>query len=262
MKRNILASVLVVSALFTIAAWGKSSPKPSNKELAEITARGILLAEYDQAAWHATDAVQATHPLEGSVRRYIARKTTTGWVVDFGRLDAANNKFLIAYEAVQADAPTHFEVTKLEPERQDADFDLAAAKAMDLAQRDFGAVNRPYNIAVLPATPEGIFVYLYPAQVKVGVYPYGGDVRYLMSSDGATIIAKRQMHKTVLEYTPANVPSGDAAAGGFHTHVLTDLPEDTDVFLVLSRQPKVPEFVGAGGHVYEISVDGKIKINK
>jgi hypothetical protein len=238
------------------------APKPSKKELAEVTARGILLAEYDQAASHATDAVQAAHPQDGKVERYIARKTATGWAVDFGKINDTGDKFLVAYEAVQKNASGNFEVSKFDPERPDTGFDLAAAKGIDLALKDFGSANRPYNVAVLPADSGGLFVYLYPAQVTNGVYPYGGDVRYLVTSDGTTISTKRQMHKAVLEYNAENMPGGTMAAGGYHTHVLTGLPEDTDVLLVLTRQPRVPEFIGAGGHVYEISVDGKIKIDK
>jgi hypothetical protein len=262
MNRFRLTSVLLALALLPLPAWSKSPPTPSDKDLAEITARGILLAGYDQAAWHATDAVQATHPPDGKVQRYIARKTATGWIVDFGRFNPSNDGFLVAYEATQTGDTTRFEVTRFDPERQDADFDLVAAKAMDLARKDFGGANRPYNIAVLPAGPEGLFVYLYPAQVKSGVYPYGGDARYLISPDGASILAKRQMHKSVLESIPANLPSGAKVASGYHNHVLTDLPEDTDVFLVLTRQPRIPEYVGAGGHIFVIATDGTIKIGK
>lgn len=261
MNRGKFAIGLIVAISLVATALGQASPKPSDKDLADITDRGILLVGYDQAAWHATDAVQDTHPPEQKVRRYIARNTASGWVVDFGRLNSENDKFLVAYEATQTDGP-HFNVRTLEPERQDAGFDLAAAKAVDLAQKDFSGSNRPYNFAVLPASPDGLFVYFYPAQVKDGVYPYGGDARYLVSSDGATILTKRQLHKGVLESVLDKLPKGTTPSAGYHTHILTDRPEDTDVFLVLSRQPHVPEFVGAGGHVFEIAVDGKITIVK
>jgi hypothetical protein len=69
------------------------------------------------------------------------------------------------------------------------------------------------------------------------VYPYGGDVRYLISPDGSTLITKRQMHKSVLESIPADIPRSTTPAAGYHSHVLSDVPEDTDVFLVLSRHP-------------------------
>jgi hypothetical protein len=42
---------------------------------------------------------------------------------------------------------------------------------------------------------------------------------------------------------------------GYHTHVLSDVPEDTDVLLVLTR---VPEFVATSKYLYTISIDGNI----
>jgi hypothetical protein len=49
---------------------------------------------------------------------------------------------------------------------------------------------------------------------------------------------------------------------GSHSHVLSDVPEDTDVFYVLTRKPSIPEFVGAGKRVFEIQVDGTIVLAK
>src|SRR5450631_3054435 len=197
MKRGTFTLALALAAWFALSAWGQSAPKPapkpSDSELAAITDRGVLLAGYDQAAANATDAVQATHPPDGKVTRYIAHKTDAGWVVDFGRLNETHDKFLVVYEATQT-AGTFFHVTTLEPEREDTDFNLAADTAIGVALKDFVGATRPYNVAVLPAGAEGLFVYLYPAQVKDGVYPYGGDVRYLISADGSALITKRQMH--------------------------------------------------------------------
>src|SRR5450631_253428 len=118
MKRGTFTLALALAAWFALSAWGQSAPKPapkpSDSELAAITERGILLAGYDQAAANATDAVQTTHPPDGKVTRYIAHKTATGWVVDFGRLNPERDKFLVAYEATQTEV-AHFEVKKLEP---------------------------------------------------------------------------------------------------------------------------------------------------
>jgi hypothetical protein len=62
--------IAIVVLLFATAE-AQASSKPSETELAAISARGVLLAEYDRAAWQATDAVQAAHPVEGRVGRYI-----------------------------------------------------------------------------------------------------------------------------------------------------------------------------------------------
>jgi hypothetical protein len=241
-----------------LVAEASASSKPSDAELAAITGRGIFLAEYDVAAWRATDAVKAVHPVEARVGRYIARKTEGGWVVDFGRLNEAGDKFLVAYEAVQRGNPAKFDVKAFDPAREDAGWNLAAAKGIETAMKDFGETSRPYNIAALPAERAGMYVYLYPAQVKAGVYPLGGDVRYHVSPDGTKIIEKRQMHKTIIESVPAK--KDVKVAVGYHSHVLSDLPEDTDVLLVLTRKPRVPEIVVAGAYMFTIDVSGKITV--
>ncbi len=45
---------------------------------------------------------------------------------------------------------------------------------------------------------------------------------------------------------------------GFHTAVVAEIPEDTDVYHVLSRTPKVPEYVATDHFIYRIDTDGKI----
>lgn len=255
--RNMVCIFAAVVLLFLITDATASS-KPSGAELAAITARGVLLAEYDMAAWRATDAVKATRPVEGRMGRYIARKTETGWVVDFGHLSEAGDKFLVAYEATQTGSSARFEIRGFDPMREDTGWSLAAAKGIETAVHDFSGASRPYNIAVLPADHESLYVYLYPAQVTAGIYPLGADVRYHVSPDGTKILEKRQMHKSIIESNPASAPG--TVAGGYHTHVLSDLPEDTDVLLVLTREPRVPEFVGAGAYMFTIDVNGKITV--
>ena len=258
MNHKCIAYVFVAVGLFLLPATTKASSKPSDAELTAISKRGVFLAEYDTAAWQATDDVKAAHPVGGQVGHYIARMTEAGWVVDFGRLNQAEDKFLVAYEAFQTGTPARFAVRGFDPVREGTGWNLAAAKGIETAMRDFGEASRPYNVAVLPAGRESMYVYLYPAQIKAGVYPFGGDVRYHILADGMTIIEKRQMHKTIIESVPARTPG--MVASGYHTHVLSDVPEDTDVLLVLSRKPRVPEIVVAGAYMFTIDVNGKITV--
>lgn len=60
------------------------SQPPSESGLAETAARGLALAGYDAAAWHASDAVMPLKPDKSTVQRYVARKTNSGWVVALG----------------------------------------------------------------------------------------------------------------------------------------------------------------------------------
>jgi hypothetical protein len=243
-KRMVFFFFFLLLTPLSFAAKKKSEPDPI---MADVTARGHAPFEYDQAAWHASDALLATHPDKSSLGRFIAHKSESGWTVVFGRLSEQRDKFVVAYEATQGATLKEFTVRKLDPPREDTSFYLAAAKGVETALHDFHREQRPYNVAVLPAPSGQLYVYVLPAQTKAGVYPLGGDARYLISPDGGTIVEKCQLHKSILETQPRSVPKGATPAGGFHTHVLSDVPEDTDVLYVLTREPSEPEFIGTRG---------------
>lgn len=257
----VLAAVALVPAV-----TGQIISKPTAEELAAISERGRVLEEYDQAAWHASDMVQTANPKTVDGQHYLARKENGRWTVVFGALNGDKTKFSISYEAEQLDKPKEFAVRKVNPPKEDTGFYLFAARALDVALADFGRVSRPYNAAVLPAIHsevtdgEGLlYVYLYPAQTKAAIFPLGGDVRYLISVDGTKILVKRQLHKTILEPAPVK---GKKLAAGYHTHVLTDQPEDTDVLHVLQQDPPVPELIATPHFLYQVAADGSIGFGK
>ena len=262
--RAVLSAAVLAAAVLAGAglamAGQDGGAAPTSAELAAISERGRALAAYDQAAWHATDAVQMANPKTAQGQRCLARLEGGRWTVVFGALNAEKSAFLISHEAVaEAGRPGQFEVKRDDPPREDGGFFLFAARALELAQADFGGAARPYNTAVLPAEEGRLYVYLYPAQVKAEVYPLGGDVRYLVTADGEKILEKRQLHKTIIESGPAK---GKKVVGGYHSHELREVPEDTDVLHVLEQSPPAPEMVGTAHFVYEIGVDGVIRVKK
>jgi len=241
------------------SANAQQAVPPTQEELAAITERGKMLYEYDRAAWHASDAVQMANPKNLEGQRYIARKENGRWRVVFGKLNENGSRFGIAYEAEQQAQAREFAVQKEPEESTDDGFFLYAARAIELAMKDFGEANRPYSVAVLPAREEQFYVYLYPSQTKARVYPLGGDARYLVNGEGTKILKKRQMHRSILE---TGMPLGKKTVAGFHAHVLSDVPEDTDVFHVLTQDPPVPEFVGTERFTYQVRADGSIQLEK
>jgi hypothetical protein len=256
MRTRIVSTSILLLVLAIPLVAKKKDPEP-DPAMAEITARGRMLYECDQAAWHATDALLKTNPPRELLGRYLPKKSDAGWIVGFGHLNQARDKFLVAYEATQGANLQDFTVQKFDPPHEDTSFYLAAARAIDTALHEFQGENRSYNAAVLPAPSNQLYVYILPAQTKDDVFPLGGDVRYLLSPEGTSIIEKHQMHKSIIEN-----PAGDNGAktvAGVHTHVLTDVPEDSDVFHVLTRKPSVPEYIMTskkGG--YLVREDGTI----
>jgi len=262
-RRMMLPLVLLAWCCPLIAQeYKKESTPPSPAQLAATTARGRMLAEYDVAAWHATDAVEALKPDHAAAPLSVARKVGGKWEVVFGRLSPERDKFLILYRASQGAAPEDFSVKKFDPPADDRGFYFHASKAIETTAKDLGKLARPYNSYVLPSENGQLYVYFLPGQTTEGVYPLGGDVRYTVTLDGSTIASKRQMHKTIVEKKDSVQP-GQQLAGGYHTHVLNNDVEDSDVFHVLTRIPLVPEIVGtADKHVYEIRTDGSITREK
>jgi len=260
---RVVTRAVLLSATVGVAvqlAAGQEVTPPAKEELAAIAERGKLLYEYDQAAWHASDAVQMANPKNVEGQRYIARKENGKWTVVFGKLNEDRSRFRISYEAEEQATLRQFAVRPEPADREDEGFFLYAARAIELAMKDFGAASRPYNVAVLPAPSEQLYVYLYPAQTKARVYPLGGDVRNLVSADGTKILEKRQMHKTIIENQPTK--GTKKVVAGYHTHVLSDLPEDTDVFHVLTQDPPLPEFVGTPHFTYQVKTDGTIQMEE
>ena len=256
-------AAIVTLLLTVLAAPPERKGPPTPAELQGVTERGRLLAEYDDAAWNASDAIQKVPVKPGSVVRYIARKTKDGWMVDFGRLNEQGDKFLTAFEATPGKAAGAFHVKKIDPPKEDTGALRSMARAIDVAQQDFirnfQGERRSYNVAALPAPDGQWWVYLIPAPTKVGSWPLGSDVRYRVSPDGAKIVAKRQLHNAIIEKGPPPENANQKSVASFHTHVLDDTPEDTDVFHVLVRKPAVPEIIASKNYVFQVGADGEIK---
>ncbi|MEP6621190.1 MAG: hypothetical protein ABJE47_17830 [bacterium] len=233
---------------------------PTRDSLNAITIRGRLLSNYDFASSAASDSVMARKPAAELVRGWVARMRGDRWDVAFGRLNATSDTFFVAFEAHQRkENPDQFDVVTNTPARPDTGYYARASHAIAVAQADFGPQQRPYNPAILERPSGQFWVYLMPAQLRSNVFPLGADVRYLVDRDGKTVLAKRRLHQSLIESIPRRDDKAQLVAGT-HTAVLDDIPEDTDVFHVLVRQPQVPEFVVTDAFVYHIGLDGVIRV--
>ena len=256
MNKN-LTLALTLIFVTTAAAFAQRTKPADPAELAAISQRGRMLAEYDVAAWHSTDMVVALKPKDGEIGGYVARKTGNIWTVVYGRLSEKKDKYLIAFEATQQSLPNEFKIQRYEKPKEDSGAFLNAARALETAKAAFvPAQPRPYNAAVLPAADGKFYVYLVPAQTELGVFPLGGDARLTISGDGIKLLETRQLHKSIIEF---QVPKDAKPETGYHTAILDDVPEDTDVFHVLAREPKIPELVVTQKFVYQIAPDGTIR---
>jgi hypothetical protein len=252
--------LIVLLALGAAPAAAQRSAPADSAELDGISTRGRNLAAYDIASWNASDAVAASHPDVSRLAVYVARRDGDHWIVSFGKLNAAADTFFIACQAVEGATPTNYSVRAFDPSEANTGFELHAARALTLAKGDFGAVSRPYNFAVLPGDSLTWWVYAMPAQLRLDRWPLGGDVRYLISPDGRRILAKRQLHRAIVDLGPLpQKADGSKVMEDLHIAVLDVVPEDTDVFTTLQREPHVPHLVITDKFIYRIAPDGSIR---
>lgn len=249
------------SVAITSAAIATAIMRPSVAQtialdtvLAQISERGRRLAAYEVAARGAAEALMASHPRLEGIRNTIARPMHDGWQVYFGSLDATTDTFWVAYQATAEDDGGGFRVTEDDPMLVGDEWLLRAARAVETSSRAFGQPDRLYNAYVLQGEERRFWVYFLPAQTVPGIWPHGGDIRYLVSSDGRGILETHRMHRDVIDFGPA--PPGTVAAS--RTAVLDSLPEDSDVFLVLWWRPRRELFLVGENRRYRVDLSGKI----
>jgi hypothetical protein len=244
-------------ALLALPVAAQSPSPPADSTLAGITARGRQLLQYDIAAWHGGDAVMALQPKPGEITVSFARLVADNkWEVSYGRLNETKDAFLVTYRAVQTDADSAFTATHLAVPIAERFGYVLRARSIETALQDFGTTTRPYNSYVLPDLKGGFYVYLLPAQTSPRSFPLGGDVRYRIVN-GTTIVEKVRFHNAILDRPMPTPAGGDKLVAMMHTS-FDSLPSESDVFVVLRRFPKLPEFVATAHFNYQIAVDGTI----
>lgn len=237
--------------------------RPNRAALDSITARGMALYRYDRAAWDASDALLKLDPKPPG-GQYVVIKSGADWVVHFGNLSAARDTFYTFYVARKMPGDSAFVVERTPSAAPDVADLLHRTRALATARGAFGPVKRPYNHSEIPAENGEWLVYLYPAQTVTTRWPLGGDERLRISADGGRILERHRMHNATIETPVGSHPdsAGRESTTYFHTAVLDDRPEDSDVLAVLSRNPRGPEVVLTENYVYIVDIDGSIHLPK
>jgi hypothetical protein len=234
-------------------------PPPADTTLQGITARGRSLATYDGVAWRATDALLAGNSGMQGIEGFIARPRSPGsWDVLFGRLNASGDSLLLAATITEPVATGARQIAFHRPAVLGSDADRRAFLAMRTTAAVLASIPRPhpgtYNPYVIARDDGSWWVYFLPAQAQTNVYPHGGDFRFVVSASGATILERHQMHNAVLQFP--RMP--DDVVAGAHSVVTGHVPQDSDVFLVLTRKPARPELIATQFFHYQIAADGSI----
>jgi hypothetical protein len=261
---SVLALLLATPAAAQVRQASSGRVGPPDSLLAQITARGRVIAGYEQAVWRSSTKLLASRPAPKLVQHHVAFLTDSGWTVAFGRLSAARDTFYISHLAAPAlvegcRIDSLMQVSTLAVPQADTGYVLRAARAIDTATTLFGRTTRPYDSVALPAPGGEWWVYLLPAPNHIGGYPLGDDMRYRVSADARRVTEARRLHLGTIEFDRTSRPDAQYAASS-HNTALDDVPEDTDVAHILTRRPRVLGYVFTTDYLFMINEDGSLRM--
>lgn len=264
MKHIPRLGILCICLLLTFTALPiQAQDHPEQTAIDEVNRLGRMIYDYDQAAWHGTDAVlpllqENQGSMGTTVKSYVVEQTEEGmWRVMFGRLTPDSTGYEIAFEAKLDTAYGVSSTIAYEQGEIESGFPADAGKALALAKQNFQAPQQvTYNTVALPVTEDSLYVYLLPAPPAKNVFFIGSDRRYTYDTRRGTLAGSKQLHQSMLTMDLRRQPEMITIS----TAVLTAIPTETDVFFAISRPAETPSavnhYVMTGEEVFSLNQNG------
>ncbi len=245
MKRLFVALALgCATPQISVAQEAPRVSETDRGDLVLAITRGKQIFEYDQAAWHTTDALleDVNDASKIGIQGWVVTKVTSGLnVTYFGKTD----KGLIGlYSAVWTGSAV-IERKRLEV---GPDSVLQAEQLRLIAARDAASPvglavceDKPFNTVVLPGEKPGDadLVYYLTPQLRAGIFPFGGHHRIAVKNGKE--VERRSFTKSCMNLPTTGNKKGGKPSALVLTHLLDPIPTELHVFSVFST--KLPLYV-------------------
>lgn len=244
MKPYMIAIFLLALFMVHVAAAEEDMPKIRAFDLDTIEALGRSMYDYDVTSARATDILfeqkldMGQYPIKGWVVTEVQGEPLVTFVGEFGgdylgffdiRPQASGeNRFrMVDARALSAEETAQFKARQL----------TAPLIAHPCSNR--------YNSIVIkdPTSPSWL-VYWIAATVDPGVIHVGGHYRFTVTPDGTAVESADRLSLSCLTADPNEVPEDASVAALYVTHLVSDTPVETHVFLNLLN--RVDFAVGTG----------------
>ena len=195
--------------------------------------RGLALYQYDQAAWHTTDALMedVADPSGAGITGWVVVPDEQGWLVTYWRPEG--DGYLGVYSALW-DGTEVSERKVLPPEEAELSDEqvalIRAGNVPDAAQLT-PCANAPFNKVIMPSgnANGSTLVYFLTPQTSLDSVPMGGHYRFEVL-DGK-IVDQREFTKSCL-LLPIRREGQEAPKALVVTHLLDPVPTEIHVFSI------------------------------
>jgi hypothetical protein len=254
-----LAGAIVLALAVPAAAQDNQTPPPSPEEIAAMQLaldRGQLLHEYDQAAWHTTDAMnEDIDPGASGVNGWVVTPRNDGWLVTYWKRDG--NGFAGVYSAVWTGrrvkdrAVLEGSAGRLSEGQVRQIRALQAVDVSGLAR----CADAPFNAVVIPNGEDGeILVYVMTPQTSANALPFGGHYRFTVR-DGV-VIEQRSFTRSCLNVALEGPEGSDELVAVTVSHLLDPVPTEVHVFSVFAARKPVFVATTANERVWVAEISG------
>ncbi|UCG75293.1 MAG: hypothetical protein JSV95_11245 [Gemmatimonadota bacterium] len=209
-------------ALLAAAAAFCPTARVSGQEVRDATVpetvqrpavEGRRIAEQNFALRYALEALQRVKPEPGRVNLYVTdRREDDLWRVYFGSLDFTSQRFMVAYEAVQATPGSREFVVTSHPRDKPADeFVSRAALALITALNAFEPPKITFYPHVFRESDGRWVTYFLPDLVPPGSMPQQVDSRVVVSPDARSVLESTRFYARISFSMGFNGETGAAA---------------------------------------------------
>lgn len=252
----ILFGFLVVRPYSATLALAKEK-EPFAEEIARIEKRAELIAGYERASILSSDYLMGRQVDTNGVETWVALFEERMWVVYYGKLSKKEKQFKSVYVVAIPHGKSK-EVTMASPRKTSKDL-LTFARAIKIAANEITEPQVPrYNPSVFREIDGTITVYFLPGNTQEGIVLIGGEYKVSVSSDGKRVLNSRKVHNSILRMQEHPADPDDKPAGGYHTHVLGDLPEETEVAVLRLHPTLAPHIIVGEKWTFGVDKEGKV----
>jgi hypothetical protein len=250
-----------------VAFAEEMAPQLSSAEadaVAKAGTFGLMLWNYDQAAWHGTDALleDIKDPNAAGISGWVVTPVADGWQVTF-YANEADRKIGI-WSAVWTGSKI-IKAAKLSGD----DRVLSSAQARLIAARGAAPLdklqscsNKPFNTVVMPGDTADapIRVYFLTPQTDANIVPLGGH-NLIEMKDGKAI-SQRQFTKSCIDLSrPPAKKGGSTPQALMISHMLDPTPTEIHVFSVYAARLPIYVSTTQNNILWEAGIkDGKPQI--
>ncbi|MDY7098881.1 MAG: hypothetical protein SXU28_12145 [Pseudomonadota bacterium] len=200
--------------------------------------RGLLLRRYDQAAWHATDALREDVKDLGAsgIRGWIVNDLEQGLEVVFYRPVA--DRFEAVWSGIYSEGEVKSRTVHDASQRYLTEAEAALARAGRIPAKEEiqRCSNQPFNTVVMP-TGKGdgsLYVYYLVPQASMDSLPLGGHYRFELRDD--KIVGRRKFTNSCFAFDLGGKKGKGRPAAVTISHLLDPVPTEIHVFSTYAAQ--------------------------